>query len=239
MTSQRLTLNVKKRQAFGKKVKALRRDGLVPATIYGQKIEPLSVEINAKELDKIYQKTGETELLDLQVEGEKETRPVLIHQEQKYPVSGKLLHLEFLQVSLTEKVKAEVPLVFTGVSQAVKDGKGNLLEILHEVEIEALPQDLPAHFEVNVSDLSEVGQAIKVSDLVLPKGVIVKVDPSEFICKIVEQQKEEEKPVVAETAIPETSAETEAAATGAVSPETPEEPKVKEKKEKKDMKEKK
>ena len=116
MTSKRLILNAKKRQAFGKKNKALRRSGLVPATVYGHKIEPLSIELSLSDLEKIYQKKGETELLDLQVEGEKETRPVLIHQEQKYPVSGKLLHLEFLQVSLTEKVKAEVPLVFTGVS---------------------------------------------------------------------------------------------------------------------------
>jgi len=231
MPTDRLRIKANKRQAFGKKNKALRRNSLVPATVYGHKIEPVSIELNLSDLEKIYQKSGETELLDLQVEGEKETRPVLIHQEQKYPVSGKLLHLEFLQVSLTEKVKSFVPLVFTGVSQAVKDGKGNLLEILHEIEIEALPQDLPAHLEVEISNLSEIGQAIKVSDLVLPKGVIVKVDPNELICKIVEQQKEEEKPVVAETAIPETPIEATTSETAV--PEPPEKPKAEKKKEKK------
>lgn len=232
-SSSRFALKARTRQLFGKKTKKLRKQGLVPATVYGHEISPISIELDYKELVKIFGRTGETELLNLAVEGESKNRPVLIHQEQKDPVTGKLLHLEFLQVSLMEKVTAAVPLVFVGEAKAQKEGVGVLLELLHEIEVEALPQDLPSSIEVKVSDLSEIRQVIKVSDLILPKGVVVKANPDELVCKIVEQQKEEEKPTpaVSETAIPETPAEAPASETAA--PASPEEPKGKEKKEKK------
>lgn len=236
MTSgnQRLALKANPRELFGKKAKKLRQKGLIPATVYGHNISPVSVELGYKDLSKVYEKSGEAELLDLEILGEKEKRPVLIHQEQKDPVTGKLIHLEFLQVSLTEKVTAKIPLVFVGEARAVKDGIGVLVEVLHEVELEALPQDLPGSLEVRVSELAELNQSIKVSDLVLPQGVKIKTHAEEIVCKIVEPQKEEEKPVAPVTT---EGATTTAPAEGATeakgtteSAATPEKTKEKEKK---------
>lgn len=192
---QKFTLQAKKRQFFRKKAKNLLASGLIPATVYGKKVEPVSIEVKASDFEKIYKKSGETQILEMEILEEKEKRPVLVHQMQMDPVTSAIQHIEFLQVDLTQKVTAKIPIAFFGEASAIKEKKGNFLELLDEIEVEALPQDLPPQIEVNVEGLSEVGQFIKVSDLILPKGVTVKTDPEELVCKI-EEEKVEEEPVV-------------------------------------------
>lgn len=194
--TKHVQLKAEKRKVFGKKVKRLRQEGILPANVYGKNVASLAIEVGRLEFDKLLSRVGETEILDLQITDEKKVRPTLIHHVQTDPVSGKPLHADFLQVDLTEKVIVEVPVKLVGEAPAVKEGRGVLLELKNELEVEALPEDLPSEFEVDVSNLKEVNDAILVKDLKVPKGVEVKIEPEELICKIESQQveKEEKKP---------------------------------------------
>jgi large subunit ribosomal protein L25 len=204
---QKISLQANTRTIFGKQVKSLRRQGLLPVTIYGKKIKSESLQVDAKDFAKTFKKVKETGLVDLKI-GEKEGRPVLIHNLQKDPVSGLVLHADFYQVDLKEKVKTMVPVVATGDSRAVIDNKGVLLHILSEVEVEALPTDLPEKIEVDVSSLVDVDQTIFVKDLVLDKvkieiltnqeEVVFKIGP--LITKEMEEQLKQEEEAKAQAA---------------------------------------
>lgn len=186
----------------------------MPANIYGKNVPSLAVELSQKEFEGVFHQAGETGLLDLFVEGEEKARPVLIHSLQLHPVASQPLHVDFHQVDLKEKVKAMVPISFGGEPQAVKEKKGLLLTPLNEIEVEALPTDLPEHFEVDVSSLSEVDQEIKVADLKVSPEVAVLTDPDLVICKIgplVTKEMEEEIKREEETKAEAAAAATEAA----------------------------
>ena len=181
---KRKTLKAEKRKILGRKVKKLRQKGILPANIYGKNIKSTAVQMDQTSFQEIFVKAGETELLDLQVGKEKETHPVLIRNVQVDPVTDNPLHIDFMQVILTEKVEAAVPVVFVNEAPAVKEGKGILLELLSELPVEALPTDLPSQIEVDISGLKEVGDGIVVKKLKLPKGVSVKAGVEELVCKI-------------------------------------------------------
>ncbi|MBI3981152.1 50S ribosomal protein L25 [Candidatus Microgenomates bacterium] len=178
-------LSVKKRTVLGKKVKKLRKQGIVPATLYGKKVKSLSLELDLKTFRQVYSKTGETGLIELLVEGEKEERPVLIHNLQLDPLTEQILHTDFYQVDLKEKVTSTVPVVAKGESPAVTERRGVLLQPLSEVEVEALPQDLPDHLEANIEGLTEVDQAVLVKDLIFDKNkVTILTKQEELVFKI-------------------------------------------------------
>lgn len=194
---KRKTFSVKKREFFGRKVKELRKKGILPANIYGSKTKSLAVQVDQKGFLELFQKAGETELVDLEVEGEKEARPVLIHNVQLEPVYDYPIHVDFLQVDLKEKITTPVPLQFVGESPAVVQGEGVFLELLSEVEVECLPTEIPSHIEVDISNLAEIDAGIQVKDLKLPKEVEVRAEPELMVCKI-ETSKEEEEVAPAE-----------------------------------------
>lgn len=228
---QREKLKVQKREILGKKVKKLRRESLVPANIYGKKTKSVSVAVAEKEFQKIFHQAGKTGLIDLTVENEKETRPVLIHNIQKHPVTGKVLHADFYQVDLSQKVKANISVLTRGEPKAVADNKGVLLRVLEEVEVEALPQDLPEHIEVDVSGLNEVDQQVLVKELAVDKTkVTILTKEDEIVIKIgsliTREQEEELKAEEAKKAAEEAE---KAAAEGGVAPVTGEAPKPEEK----------
>lgn len=177
-------LEVEKRKIVGKKVKSLRKQGVLPANIYGKNIKSLSVQLPVKDFDSVFGEVGETGLLELAVVGEEKIRPVLIHNVQLDPVTSQHLHADFFQVDLKEKVTTMVPLEIVSETLAVKDKKGVLLHTLNEVEVEALPTDLPEKIEVDVSALSEVDQETKVGELKVPSGVTILTDPGLVVCKI-------------------------------------------------------
>lgn len=193
--SEKLTLTVSPRTIFGKKLKVLRRQGIVPANIYGKHIPSTAIQVEGKELISVVKQAGETTLIELSLE--KEKRPVLIHGVQKDPVDGNILHVDFHQVNLKEKTTAAVPLKLVGESEAVKSGVGLLLQTLSELEVEALPQDIPHEVEVDVSSLTEVGQSFLVKDLKVPSGVSVLTDSESPVVSL--QQAEMEEEVVEET----------------------------------------
>jgi large subunit ribosomal protein L25 len=204
---QKTTLNAEKRVLTGRKVKTLRKKGLVPATVYGRGVTSQTVSISLLDFKKIYAKSGNTGLIDL-VTG-KDTRPVLTHNVQVHPVTDALLHVEFHQVDLKEKVHAKVPVIYTGQSPAVDLKLGALLITSDEVEIEALPTDLPENIAIDVSVLSEVGQELSVADLKMPKGVTLLTPVTITLAKIealVTHEVEEKKTEETVTAEGETTA---------------------------------
>ncbi len=183
-------LKAEVRKVSGRKVKNLRKEGILPANVSGKKIKSEAVQVSLKDFEKVYKEVGETGLLMLQVgSGE---RPVLIHNLQLNPVTGSLIHVDFLQVDLKEKVSAEVPVELTGESPAEKQAIGTVVQQLNEIEVEALPTDLPEKFQVSVEGLMEVDQAIFVKDLKVDKTKVeLKADPDAIIAKVEPPQKEE------------------------------------------------
>lgn len=176
-------LKGEKRSLVGKKVKNLRKKGLLPANIYGKNIPSLSIEVDIKDFRKIYQEAGETGLIDLIINGE--TRPVLIHNFQLDPSSGFPLHADFYQVNLKEKVLSKVPVKIINEPEAVSSKIGVLLTLIDEVEIEALPSDLPEYLELDVKVLKEIDQDLKIKDLHIDSTKItVKSDPQQTLVRI-------------------------------------------------------
>lgn len=174
-------LKVEKRKVLGKQVKKLRRDGIIPGNVYGKNIKSEAVQADAKEFNAVYNEAGETGLVDIELDGK--TTPVLIHNVHKN-FRNQVLHADFFQVNLKEKVKTMVPLEIIGEPKAVIDKIGLLMNILSEVEVEALPEELPEKIEVNVEYLANIDDQITVADLKAPAGVEVLTDPSQVVSKI-------------------------------------------------------
>ncbi len=179
---KKYSLKAEARTTLGRKTKNIRREGFLPATIYGKKVQSVSVQVKADEFKNIYAQAGETGLIELALG--KETRPVLIHNVQLDPVSDVPVHVEFFQVDLKEKVKTRVPIELVGDAPAVLQKLGVLLTLLDEVEIEALPAELPEKISVDVSTLSAVDQEIKVNQLKIPEGVTVLSDQNIGVVKV-------------------------------------------------------
>jgi large subunit ribosomal protein L25 len=210
-------LKAEKRKVVGRKVKVLRGQGILPANIFGKKIKSTSVQVKIDEFKKIYNEVGETGVLSLEVAGEKAARPVLVTKIQKDPVSDALMHVDFHQVDLKEKVEAKVPVELVGESPAEKQGIGTVVLYLNEIDVEALPTDLPEKFAVDTSSLTEVDQAVFVKDLKIDKAkVMVKTDPESILVKVEPPQKEE---VVAPPPVAEGEAVVSEAGEGEVSAE--------------------
>jgi len=187
-----LTLSAKIRKDLGKKVKALRKKGIIPAILYGPKIKKnLSLEIDQKEFEKIYKAAGESSLMSLEIEERKS--PVLIHEVKRHPLTGKPIHIDFYQPRLDEEITAKIPLVFEGEAIAVKDLGGTLVKNIQEVEVKALPQNLPHEIKVDVEKLKTFEDNILVKDLILPEGVKVLKTPDEMVAQVIPPEKVEEE----------------------------------------------
>ena len=187
-------LSAQERKVLGRKVKTLRESGVLPANVYGKKEKSISVKVDLKDFEKVYGKAGETSLVDLELG--KTTKPVLIDNVQKDPVTGQYLHVDFKQVDLKEKVIAQVPVELIGESPAEKQGLGTLVQQIDEIEVESLPTDIPEKFEIDVSGLEEVDALVHIKELKYNKSKVeLKVEKDEIIVKI-EPLREEEEPVV-------------------------------------------
>ena len=179
---KKYTLTAQERTVVGRKVKNLRAQGQLPATVYGKSGKSVSIAVAKDAFTDVYKKAGETGLVELAVGTE--TKPVLIHTVQLHPVSSQPLHVEFHQVDLKEKVHANVPLEFVGEAPAVAQKLGVLLTVLDEIEVEALPAELPENITVDISGLAEVNQELKVSDLKIPSGVVLLTDSGLTVVKV-------------------------------------------------------
>lgn len=201
----RKELTVYPRQVLGKKVAALRRAGVLPANVYGHGVESVSVQIEVEELQNTLKAATRNEVIDLKIEGERSARPVVIHHIQRHPLGRGILHADFYQVSLREKMRADVPIVITGRSEAVATFNGVLLPGIEALHVEALPLDIPAHIEVDITPLAELDMAIHVRDLEVPANVTVLTDPGVVVASVASPRVAEEELVPA-AAAPEAEA---------------------------------
>ncbi len=202
--AQRPKLKAQRRTLLGKKVKRLRREGKLPAVLYGPTVqEPIPLVLDYTEAFKTIRSLGPSALIDLEVEGE--TYTTIIRERQRDVITGKLLHVDFQAVSMTEEVESEVSIVLKGEAPAAKHYGATIVQELETLDVEALPQNLPESIVVDISVLEEPGDTITVGDLVLPPGVKVLNPPDEVIVAAVgpEEEAEEEEMEMVEGAEPE------------------------------------
>ena len=186
-------LSAKIRTETGKKTYTLKNDGRIPAVVYGHKVKNVIIDVDYKEFQKVLSKAGESSLVELEIEGDKEKRPVLVHDLQKDPVSDKFIHIDFFQTSLTEEVEVKVPLVFEGTSLAIKDLGGTLVKNISELEVKALAKNLPHEIKVSIDGLNNFGDHILVRDLILPAGIKTTLKPDEIVVSVAQPAKVEEE----------------------------------------------
>ena len=180
----RKDLTVTPREVVGKKVAQLRRTGFTPANVYGHGLDSVSIQIETDTMDKTLKTMLANEVIDLKIAGEKDTRPVVVQKVQRHPLTSKVLHTEFYQVSLRTRMRADVPLIIVGKSDGVETYSGVLVKALETVQVEALPLDLPSHIDVDITPLANLEDTLHVSDLSIPDGVTLLTDPEVVIVKV-------------------------------------------------------
>jgi len=207
-----IILEAKAREITGKKVSELRDQEMIPGIVYGKKLEPINISLSSKEFTKIFKQAGDTSVIDLKIDNEK-AHKVLIQNVDYTPTRDRITHVELLAISLTDKVKVGVPVVLINTENPEKLG-GNLILNLDEIEVEALPNDLPHQIEIDCSVFTEFGHTIYVKDLKLDSKLKIHEEPETPIVSFDEPEQAEEEP----------------------KPEATEEPKAEEKKEESDNK---
>lgn len=210
---EQIKLQVAPRVVLGKKVRFLRRQGIVPVHVFGHNVESLALQCDTVQLRRVLPQVGKTRLISLKVDNEAEPRNVMVREVQRHPISGGLLHVDLYQVAMAEKIKAAVPVVLMGEAPALKVKENMLVQELNEVTVECLPALCPARIEVDSSSLQEARQELKVKSIVLDKEIAILNDPEATIVRIVVRRVEKEEVVVA--AAPEAVAAEAAAAPAA------------------------
>lgn len=196
----RIQLQAERREMLGKKVRRLRREGKLPATVYGHQVQPQSIQVDAHEFRNVFRQSGSTGLIDLVIDTQP-ARPVLIRQTTVDAKRNSILHVEFFQANLREKITTHIPVHFVGDSPAVRDG-GIFLPVLDHVDIESLPQDVPTGgLQVDIGGITEINGSIHAADLQLPQGVSLVTLGDEVLAKV--------NPPVAEEVVEEIIAEAE------------------------------
>ena len=178
------TYQVQRRSVMGKRVATLRREGVLPANIYGRAQESVAVQLAYVDARDLLNAHGLNTLVNVQVEGEAQTRPVVVRNVELEPVNRKILHLDMYQVDLSRIIKASIPVVLVGEAPAVHKFGGVLIHALDHVEVEGLPHSIPEHIEVSVAGLIEVGDHIQVKDLRIPPGLKVHAAPDQGVVAV-------------------------------------------------------
>jgi large subunit ribosomal protein L25 len=189
-----IELQAQKRELAGKSPNSLRKDGFLPSVVYGHNLEATPIQIKYIDFEKIFKKAGESTLINLKI-GDKE-EPAVIKDIQRDPVSDKIIHADFYKVNLKEKIKAKVPVVLIGESEAVKAG-GVLVKTVNELEVEALPQDLPHELQIDISSLKNFGDHILVKDISVSGKVKIEASPEDVVALVQEPKEEVIEEVVA------------------------------------------
>ncbi len=202
----KVELKVSPREVLGKKVKALRREGVIPANVYGHALESVAIQISKDDLVHLLHSAGRNEIVYLRLDGE-EARPTFLRQIQRNPVTDAILHVDFYQISLKEKVRMEVRLVLVGTAPAEQTHGGTLLHSVDRIAVEGLPTEIPSVIEVDVSGLDVIDAAIHVRELSVPDEITVLSDPEQVVAKVappqVEKEPEEEEVEEVEGEVPE------------------------------------
>ncbi|MBN2147834.1 MAG: 50S ribosomal protein L25 [Anaerolineales bacterium] len=198
---EKIVLQAVRREVIGKQVRALRRDGKLPAVIYGRHIQPIPIVLDFREVTRSLSGVGASTLLEVQVDGQ--PFQTLVREKQRHPVIGGLIHIDFLAVSMDEKLRTTVAVELVGKSPAVEMFNAILVDGANELEIECLPQDLLDVIRVDVTGLKEIGDVIYVSDLKVGEGIEILSDPEMMIATVTAPEAEEVVEVAAAAEEPE------------------------------------
>src|SRR3989338_1991462 len=193
--SEKILLQVEKRDIVGKKIVNLRKEGILPANVYGKDFPSQAISLNAHDFLKTFKQAGETQVIYISLD--KKELPVMIHNLQIHPVTGMPLHADLRKIDLTKKIEANVPVKFINESPAVHQNKCDLLAPLDELTVEALTDAIPQVIEIDIAGLKEVNDEIRVKDLPVVADYIVKTDAEATIVKIAEHKEEELAPIPA------------------------------------------
>jgi large subunit ribosomal protein L25 len=219
---EKVVIKATRRSVTGKQVKALRRAGELPGVIYGHNVDTIAISMNAREASRILYRLTSSSLVSIDLDGKE--YPTLVREKQRNYVKGNVIHVDFQVVSLTEKIRAHVGLELTGLSPAVKDFNAVMVTGLTELEVEALPQDLPQRIVVDISGLANIGDGVHVRDILLSDKVRVLDEPEELIVLATAPKEEEEEVVAPEAEVAaEEVAEPEVIEKGKKEEEVPEE----------------
>jgi large subunit ribosomal protein L25 len=194
MKQEKLTLTAIKREIVGKRVRKLRREGKLPANVYGEDFASQAITIDKVEFTKLFRHAGETHVIYVSLDAEE--IPVLVHNIQVHPVNHEILHIDLRKVNLKKKIEAQVPVHFVGESEAVAKGGGVMLTLADTVTVEALPDKLPDHVEIDLTKLIEINAEVKVSDLPKSADFEYKDEPEKVIVRITEHKEEELAPQI-------------------------------------------
>ncbi len=185
------------RETLGKKVRFLRRQGITPVHLFGHNVESIALQCDTAQLKRVLAQTGRARLIDLKIDEAKKPRNVVIREVQREPSTRELLHVDFYQVSMAERIRVEVPIVSIGEAPALKLKESFLLQELDSLSVECLPGEIPDRVELDLTSLAEVGQAIHVKDIILDKEGTILNNPEQLVVKInarhIEKPVEEEK----------------------------------------------
>lgn len=165
----------------------LRRDGLVPAVLYGKQQDPIPLTLNQHDVERILAKGGGRRIQDMVIQGLSDTGDetlVMFKDIQRNPISGELIHLDFYSIRKGQSLTIEVPVVITGEARGVTDDDGALQFLTREVVVQCLPKDMPEYLSVDVSDLG-IGDSISLGDLAMPEGVTLVDEPTKTIASVV------------------------------------------------------
>lgn len=198
---EKTVINATRRPVTGKKVGALRREGKLPAVLYGYKVEATPILLDHREASRILAPLSKSHIVIIALDGKEHS--VLVREKQKDYLKNSLIHVDFQVVSMTEKIRTNVPIVLEGVSSAVKDYNGVVVSNLTEVEVEALPGDLPESFVINIARLASLGDSILVSDLEHAGNVTILTPQEEVVVNVTGTAAEESAEEIMEGLEPE------------------------------------
>lgn len=184
-----IVLTVKPRQVVGKQVRALRREGWIPLSVYGAHTTPANMQVEERALRLVLAKAGQNRLIRLET-GDGQPRVVIAREIQREPISGKFWHVDLQEISLTEKMDVEIPVVFTGASPVIQRSEGILIHGLSQVAVRVLPTDLIPEIEVDISALQNLNDALYVSNLKLGDKFEILTAPEEMLVKVIPVKEE-------------------------------------------------
>lgn len=182
--AKKVELGVQRRDIFGKAARRLRKSGFIPANLGGHNLDPLPLQVDAIDFERLKRAHNATRVITLAMGGEKKGETALIRHVQHDPRTGKPLHIDFSRVSMTEKVVVNAPLSFVGTAPGVKIEGGVLLPILEAIEVECTANNIPESIEVDIASLTEINSMLHAKDVVMPKGLKLVTNPDEIVVKI-------------------------------------------------------
>jgi large subunit ribosomal protein L25 len=196
---EQIELKANSRDILGKGVRFLRRQEITPVHLLGHGLKSLALQCETAKLERSLALAGETKLISLTVDDEKRARPILIREIQRDVLTGKLLHVDFYQVKMGEKVEVEVPIVLVGKAPALEVKGNTLLQQLDTLTVECLPAKIPSNLEISIGSLTEAGRAIRVKDISVDPDITVLTDLEQVVATVTAQPEER----VEERAAPE------------------------------------